>query len=99
MVALGNGMGYLVRLLAYSVCARRLVFVEGEEVSEWVEPKNAKRGVDYYLHFGFYGHGGKCVRLKSIAGTKRDPEWIFKDSAGNEYLHRKCDQLFSEPPK
>lgn len=34
MVALGHGMGYLVRLLAYSLCARSLVLVEGEEVSE-----------------------------------------------------------------
>lgn len=34
MVALGHGMGYVVLLLAYSLCARRLVLVEGEEVSE-----------------------------------------------------------------
>jgi hypothetical protein len=33
MVALGHGVGYMVRLLAYSICARRLVLVEGEEVS------------------------------------------------------------------
>lgn len=92
-------MGHLDYLLALSLHSGSGLLVEGEEVSEWVEPKNAKKGVDYYLHFGFYGHGGKCVRLKSIVGTKRDPEWIFKDSAGNEYLHRKCDQLFSEPPK
>ena len=33
MVALGHGMGYVVLLLAYSICARYLVLVEGEEVS------------------------------------------------------------------
>lgn len=92
-------MGYMDYLLALSLHSGSGLLVEGEEVIDWVEPKNAKKGVDYYLHFGFYGHGGKCVRLKSIGGTKRDPEWIFKDSVGNEYLHRKCDQLFSEPPK
>ena len=34
MVALGYGVGYLVRLLAYSLCARYLVLVEGEEVKK-----------------------------------------------------------------
>ena len=32
MVALGYGVGDVVRLMAYSICARRLVLVEGEEV-------------------------------------------------------------------
>lgn len=69
------------------------------------DTKDLKRGVDYYLTFDFWPHGGTKVRLvstfpaKDVFPGKRGVAAKVVDDEGVEFLIGPNAYLFNTPPR
>lgn len=67
---------------------------------EQIKVKDLKKGITYYLHFGFDNYGGMPVKLVEIIETPRLDKGsaILKDDSGMRFLVGKRGFLFKDDP-
>ena len=65
-----------------------------------IQTKDLKKNITYYLHFGFYGYGGRAVKVVRVLTEPRcdKDSVVVSDSNGGEYLIHKNACLFAEDP-